>query len=86
MVLFHKTNHYSGEVHSSEEGEVCWVKLRELPDLRLADGMEKTLQLEPEEVMAAKWAVDKEIQELIERREFVCSAERDIVCIPEIFI
>lgn len=45
MVLLYKTSHYSGALASSDEGEVRWVPLRELPEMRLADGMETMLRL-----------------------------------------
>lgn len=45
MVLLYKTSRYSGVLASSNEGEVRWVPLRELPEMRLADGMEGTLRL-----------------------------------------
>ena len=30
MVLFYKTNKFSGEIQSSQEGEVFWIQLDEL--------------------------------------------------------
>lgn len=36
IVLFYKTDKFSGEVKSSEEGEVYWVDLKELPKINLA--------------------------------------------------
>jgi len=32
MVLMYKTDKFSGELHSSEEGEVYWVKKRRFPE------------------------------------------------------
>ena len=45
MVLFYKTDKYSGNIKSSEEGEVYWVNIKDLPDMELADGMDKMLKV-----------------------------------------
>lgn len=45
VVLFYKTDKFSGELKSSAEGEVFWAKLSELSDLDLAQGMEKMLKV-----------------------------------------
>lgn len=45
VVLFYKTSRFSGDLTSSEEGEVRWVPLRELPNMKLAGGMETSLRL-----------------------------------------
>lgn len=45
MVLFYKTNKFSGEIKSSDEGQVYWVDLEELNKLKLADGMDKMLKM-----------------------------------------
>lgn len=45
MVLFYKTNQFEGELSSSEEGNVYWVDFEELKHLRLADGMDKMLEV-----------------------------------------
>ena len=45
MVYIYLAEKYMGKLCSSEEGEVCWVKLDELKKLPLARTMEKTLQL-----------------------------------------
>ena len=45
MVLCYKTSSFSGKLTSSDEGEVRWVPLRELPEMRLAEGMENVLRL-----------------------------------------
>lgn len=41
MVLMYKTDKFSGELHSSEEGEVYWVKKDDFPKLKLASNMEE---------------------------------------------
>lgn len=38
IVLFYKTNVFSGTLKSSAEGDVFWVKMDEVKDLRLANG------------------------------------------------
>lgn len=45
MILFYKTDKFSGNIKSSEEGEVYWVKTKELPDMKLANGMDKMLKV-----------------------------------------
>ena len=45
MVLLYKTNRFTGEPKSSDEGEVYWAELADLPALPLADSMAGTLQV-----------------------------------------
>ncbi|WP_455617776.1 NUDIX domain-containing protein [Eisenbergiella sp.] len=45
VVLCYKTSHFEGELRSSEEGEVYWVKRSELMDLPIASGMDLMFQL-----------------------------------------
>ena len=45
MVLFYKTDRFSGTLKASEEGAVYWVSLDEMTNLQLADGMGKMLQV-----------------------------------------
>ena len=45
MVLFYKTDKFSGELVSSDEGEVFWTELSELKNLDLAEGMDKQLEV-----------------------------------------
>lgn len=45
MVLFYKTDKFSGELVSSDEGEVFWTELSELKSLDLAEGMDKQLEV-----------------------------------------
>ena len=44
-VLLYRTCRYTGDIASSDEGEVRWVPLRELTSMRLADGMGTMLRL-----------------------------------------
>lgn len=45
MILLYKTNQFEGELSSSDEGEVRWVPLRDLPGMKLANSMQTMLQL-----------------------------------------
>ncbi len=45
VVLFYKTNKFTGEITSSEEGEVYWVKLNTLNEMKLAKGMDRMLRV-----------------------------------------
>lgn len=45
VVLFYKTNKFKGVLKLSDEGEVYWVNIAELPDMKLADGMAKMLRV-----------------------------------------
>nr|WP_222619105.1 8-oxo-dGTP diphosphatase [Ornithinibacillus hominis] len=45
VVLLYKTNKFEGELRSSQEGYVFWIKREELLNYNLADDFEKMLQL-----------------------------------------
>ncbi len=45
MILLYKTDTYSGDLRSSEEGEVFWTPLEKFLELPLADGMPMTLKV-----------------------------------------
>lgn len=45
MVLFYKTDKYTGNLSSSREGEVFWVKFDELTQLNLANDMSDMLKV-----------------------------------------
>ncbi len=45
VVLLYKTDKFTGELKSSEEGEVFWVTLDEFRRLNLAHEMEKMLEV-----------------------------------------
>ena len=45
MVLLYKTDSFSGELRSSEEGEVFWVKMSEFGKLKLASDMDILLRV-----------------------------------------
>lgn len=44
MVFFYKTSDFSGELKSSEEGEVFWAERASLPCMNLSNGIEETFQ------------------------------------------
>ena len=52
MVFFYKTNQYHGELRSSSEGEVFWVKREELMTYPLADDFEKMLEVMETEALS----------------------------------
>lgn len=45
MVLFYKSDKFEGTVTSSEEGEVYWTTLEEMKKKKLANGMDKMLEV-----------------------------------------
>ena len=45
MVLFYKTNKFEGQLSSSDEGEVRWIELDEMKTAKLAEGMDKMLEV-----------------------------------------
>ena len=51
VVFFYKTDKFSGELRSSEEGEVFWIPRKDLPQYRLpADFMEMVRVFESEDL------------------------------------
>lgn len=45
IVLFYKTDTYSGEIKSSDEGEVFWIDKNELSRYTLADGFDRMFEV-----------------------------------------
>ena len=45
MVLFYKTDKFEGELISSDEGDVYWIELEKMKHMKLADGMDKMLEV-----------------------------------------
>lgn len=45
IVFCYKTSHFSGNLTSSAEGKVKWIKLKDMQQMKLADGMEDMLRL-----------------------------------------
>ena len=52
VVLFYRADRFSGVLHSSEEGEVRWEALADLPKLPLAPDMEDMLRVFLEEELS----------------------------------
>lgn len=45
IIFYYKASKFSGELKPSEEGEVFWAELNELPEMNLAEDMELTLRV-----------------------------------------
>ena len=45
VVFLYKTNCFSGDIKSSQEGEIRWVSLEEMSQMKLADSMDLMLQV-----------------------------------------
>lgn len=45
IVFFYKTNTFSGELKSSDEGRVFWIRRNELSNYTLADGFDSMLEI-----------------------------------------
>lgn len=45
VVFLYKTNEYEGELHSSDEGRVWWMPLKDMPSAKLANTMADMVQL-----------------------------------------
>lgn len=45
VVIFYKTNKFSGELKASREGDVKWMSIAEMKKGRLANGMEDMLRV-----------------------------------------
>lgn len=45
VVLFYKTNKFSGNITSSKEGNVWWENIENLPNLKLSNDMEDMLRV-----------------------------------------
>ncbi len=57
VVVFFKTDKFSGELRSSDEGEAMWVPRSELLNLKLVEGFEDMLHVfENDEVSEVYWA------------------------------
>ena len=59
MVLFYKTNKFEGELASSDEGKVYWIKTDELKNLNMAEGMDKMLQVFLDENISEYYFIKK---------------------------
>lgn len=45
IVLLYKTKHYTGDIQSSEEGEVFWIKREDLLNYPLANDFEEMIKI-----------------------------------------
>ena len=45
IIFYYKASKFSGKLKPSEEGEVFWAELNELPEMDLAEDMELTLRV-----------------------------------------
>lgn len=52
IIFYYRADEFSGEIISSEEGEVFWAELNELPDMNLAVDMELSLRVLLEEELS----------------------------------
>ena len=60
VVMFYKTNHYSGTLTASDEGEVYWINRRELLNYQLAEDFEHMLTVfESEELSECYYYKDE---------------------------
>lgn len=55
VVLLYKTDKFSGELHSSEEGEVYWVNKNDFLGLKLASTMAEYFQLFLDDDLSEFW-------------------------------
>ena len=55
VIHLYKTCHFTGEVASSDEGEVWWVPLRDLPNMKLASDMQTMLRLFCEDTLTEQF-------------------------------
>ena len=61
IVLFYKTSTFSGELKSSEEGQVFWIEKDELKDYVLAESFETMLEVfENDSLSENYWWVENE--------------------------
>ena len=66
VVLFYRTNRFSGELRSSAEGEVFWIKPEELKNYKLASDFDEMYEIfASDELQEMQWI--KENGEWIKR-------------------
>ena len=65
IVLFYKTNTFSGELKSSEEGQVFWIDKNNLKDYVLADGFESMFEVFEDDTLSENywWLEENEWKE-----------------------
>lgn len=62
VVLFYKTNRFSGELKSSDEGEVFWIPRNTLTDYQLADDFEDMVRVFESEILSEFYYYKKDGQ------------------------
>ena len=62
VVLFYKTTHFDGTLHSSEEGEVWWEDIDNLPNLNLSLDMNDMLRVFTEDELSEFFYYQKDNQ------------------------
>ena len=55
IVLFYKTNTFSGELKPSEEGQVFWIDKNNLKDYVLADGFESMFEVFEDDTLSENY-------------------------------
>ena len=61
IVFFYKTDRFTGELKSSDEGKVFWIERSELDSYVLADGFDKMLEIfESDELSENYYYFDKD--------------------------
>lgn len=55
IVFFYKTNIFSGELKSSEEGQVFWIDKNNLKDYVLADGFESMFEVFEDDTLSENY-------------------------------
>lgn len=65
IVLFYKTNTFSGELKPSEEGQVFWIDKNNLKDYVLADGFESMFEVFEDDTLSENywWLEENEWKE-----------------------
>ena len=60
VVLLYKATHFTGELRSSQEGEVCWEEMDNLPNLELSMDMMDMLRVFTEENISEFFYYEKD--------------------------
>lgn len=60
IVFLYRAEQFEGDLTSSEEGEVYWVRMDELKDMKLAEDMEETIEIMLREEPGEYYAYQKE--------------------------
>lgn len=66
IVMLYKTCHFSGELHSSEEGKVFWIKRSELEQYHLPAGFDQMVRVFEEDDIGEQYVHEEDGQLLRE--------------------